>query len=608
MNVLLGGRGAGKSAAIDLLRFALEAEPLSNGGVNKLFADRIVGFLQLVGEILIVVAGSDGKIYGITRSGAYEKSGPRATPNFTERARVFQIAGESLIQRELRPLDVLGIEFYGQGEVAQLADRVDEQLRLIDENLDHSGAMAAIAECESGLEDSESQLVEHKQRLEGLRVEAAGRLELEQRQQRLAESLADPIFADRTRWDRERTWVEGRQGWVKSVLGSLPESIQSRTEVPLDIDASSVKAVLEKMREASDRILEGGREGLDSLREMITKVESELEGYRDEWESAFEIAEAVFRTRLAELGAADLAEAAAEKRGVEEKLAHIMAVIEPEIAQIEFAMTSLRNSRAVLLERLENARSAIAEARSVFVEELNTRLGGNVVVDLSSRDTSLFFCAVGTPLQGSGMQHREAQVSLACESLTPAEFVAIIRGGSIDQLTKIGITENNASRMMGPLTEEVLYQIERVDVPPLPSIKIRREGQTEYTDLFSLSVGEKCSAILSIALLSKGKPLVIDQPEDDLDHAFIINSIVEGIRTAKPSRQIIAATHNPNIPVLGDAEMVFRVARQVGNDICHVRVSGGLELPQVTAEVQNLEGGADAFERRRQRYSGAIER
>ena len=401
--------------------------------------------MQLVGEILIVVVGSDGKTYGITRSGAYEKSGPRATPNFTERARVYQVAGENLIQRELRPLDVLGIEFYGQGEVAQLADQVDEQLRLIDENLDHYGAMATIAESESDLTENESQLVEYKQRLEELRVEAAGRLDLEQRQQRLAESLADPIFADRTRWDRERTWVQGRQDWVKSVLESLPESILPCTEVPIDIEASSAKAMLEKVREASDRIFESARDGLDSLRGVIAKAVSELEGYKDEWNSAFEIAESEFRARLAELGAADLAEAAAEKRGVEEKLAHIMAVIEPEIAHIESAITSLRGGRAVLLEKLENARLAIAQSRSAFVEELNTRLGGNVLVDLSSRDTSLFIDAVDIRLQGSGMQYREAQVSLACESFTPAEFVAIIRGASIDQLTKIGITENNAS-------------------------------------------------------------------------------------------------------------------------------------------------------------------
>ena len=398
----MGGAEPGKSAAIDLLRFALEAEPRSDGGISKPFADRIAGFLQMVGEVLVLVAGSDGKTYVITRSGAYEKPSSRATPEFTECARIFQVVGENLIQRELRPLDVLGIEFYGQGEVAQLAGRVDEQLRLIDENLDHSEAMATIAKAESDLTENESKLVECKQHLEELRVEAAGRLDLEQRQQRLAESLADPIFADRTRWDRERAWVQGRQDWAKSVLESLPESITSRTEVPIDIEASSAKAVLEKVRESSDRILDSGRDGLDSLRGVVAKAVSDLEGYRGEWNSAFEIAESEFRARLAELGAADLAEAAAEKRGVEEKLAHIMAVIEPEITQVESAITSLKGGLAVLLKKLKNARSAIAQSRSAFVEELNTRLGGSVLVDLSSRDTSLFFDALDTPLHGSG--------------------------------------------------------------------------------------------------------------------------------------------------------------------------------------------------------------
>ena len=606
LNVLLGGRGAGKSAAIDLLRFAFEAEPRPDGGINKTFADRIAGFLQLAGEVLVAIVGTDGKTYVITRSGAYEKSSPRATPVFTERARIYQVAGENLIPREMRPPDVLGIEFYGQGEAARLSDRVGEQLRLIDENLDHSEAMASIAEAEKELTDGENQLVEHKQRLEKLRVEAATRPELEQRRNRLAKSLSDPIFTDRTRWDRERNWVQGRQDWVMTVLDSLPESMPPRSEVPIDIEESSAKVVLEKVREASDRILESGRDSLHSFRGALAKAASELEVYRNEWNSAFEIAESEFRARLAELGAADLAEAAAEKRGVEGKLANIETVLEPEIIQIESAITSLKKDRATLLGKLKDARSAKAHSRSVFVEELNARLGDNVLVDLSGRDTSLFFDTVDGPLHGSGMQHREDQISLACESFAPAELVAIIRAASIDQLTEIGITENNASRMMKPLTEDVLYRIERVDVPPLPSIRIKREGQSDYTDLSSLSVGEKCSAILSIALLSKGKPLVIDQPEDDLDHAFIINSIVEGIRTAKPGRQIVAATHNPNIPVLGDAEMVFRVARKAGDDVCHIRNSGGLELPQVTAEVQSLEGGADAFERRRQRYSGVF--
>ena len=85
---------------------------------------------------------------------------------------------------------------------------------------------------------------------------------------------------------------------------------------------------------------------------MIAKAVTELEGYKYEWNSGFEIAESEFRARLAKLGAADLAEAAAEKRGVEEKLAHIMAVIEPEIAHIESAITSLKAAVLCFLRNL----------------------------------------------------------------------------------------------------------------------------------------------------------------------------------------------------------------------------------------------------------------
>ena len=383
----------------------------------------------------------------------------------------------------------------------------------------------------------------------------------------------------------------------------MPGTIPQPNGTDIDIDGSPMKVILEEVRKASDRILTKGQAALNRFHERLREASSELEGYQTEWNTAFEIAEIQYRARLAELGAANLAEAAAEQRRVEQELTRIETDIEPEIELIKSEITSLESNRAMLLVKLRSARSAIANLRSDFVKELNEKLGGNPDVDLSGSDASLYFDAVNGPLQGSGMHHREDQISPACAAFTPDEFVNIIRVGGIDRLTALGISENNASRMISSLNNDVLYEIERVDVPQLPRIRMKREGETDYTDLSSLSVGEKCSAILSIALLSKGKALVIDQPEDDLDHAFIIDSIVEGIRTAKSDRQIVTATHNPNIPVLGDAEMVFRVARQAGDDICRIQNSGGLELPLVTAEVQSLEGGAEAFERHRQRYS-----
>ena len=604
LNVIIGGRGAGKSAAIDLIRFAFEAEPGEDDASYEIFKNRIIGFLQLSGEVLVVVVGADDETYVITRCGAYEKPSSRATPVFTESAQVYQVVGNDLVARDLRPMELLGIEFYGQGEVARLANRVNEQLRLIDENLDHSDATSLISETEEQLAVGESQLIKHQQRLEKLRAEVANRAHLEENRERLAKSLADPIFSEHSRWGREQIWIQGRQDWVQAMLACLPESVPSITDVPIEIEQSFAKSTLEKIQAELDQVLKSACNDLRSFRKTLEGVTSQLEEYRAEWNAALKVAEEKYRSRLAELGVSNLDQVAVEHRSVDEELTRIETTVEPEIEQIESKITLLENDRTILLAKLTDARSAIACSRSKFVDELNAELDGNVVVELSGEDTSLFFEAINEPLRGSGMQQRENQLLFVCDSFPPSEFVEIVRAKSKERLTAVGMTENNASRMIGTLLDDVLYKVERIEVPQLPSIRIKREGETVFTDLKELSVGEKCSAILSIALLSKGKPLVIDQPEDDLDHAFIVDSIVRGIRTAKSGRQIIAATHNPNIPVLGDAEMVFRVAHQPGNDICHIQNSGGLELPRVTEEVQSLEGGAEAFERRRQRYSG----
>ncbi|MCY3991308.1 MAG: AAA family ATPase [Caldilineaceae bacterium] len=606
LNVLLGGRGAGKSAAIDLLRFAFEAEPRSDDDSFGVFANRIAGFLQSVGEVIVVVGGTDGETYAITRSGAYERPKTNGKLTFRHKAQVFQIANEKLIAREMRPYEALGIEFYGQGEAARLADRVDEQLRLIDEHLDLATHEAVIVDAEQELSRGETQIIEYQQAVEELQVRAARRPKLEEHRDQLRESLDDPIFVERQKWDRGAAWMEARQDLVKELLEDLPEFVQLPDDLDFSIEDFPAKSVLERVREVSNRVLESSSSKLQQFRQTVEEVLSELDDYRIEWSKEFETAHNIYLERLSQLGTADLDQVADEHRNVEQELTLLETEIEPEIERIDAAIDRLKSRRVQLLRKLWSARLKINSARVEYVSELNTRLGGSVTIDLSSRDTSVYFDAVDSPLEGSGIHSREEQILLVCKNLTPVQFVRIARDQSVGKLEATGITRNSAFRMLRFLTDEDLFKIERIDIPPLPCIRIKREGETSFTDLSSLSVGEKCSAILSIALLNKEKPLIIDQPEDDLDHAFIIDSIVEGIRKAKSARQIITATHNPNIPVLGDAEMVFRVARRVGKDICHIQKSGGLELPQVTKEVQGLEGGAEAFERRRLRYTGVI--
>jgi ABC-type lipoprotein export system ATPase subunit len=117
-----------------------------------------------------------------------------------------------------------------------------------------------------------------------------------------------------------------------------------------------------------------------------------------------------------------------------------------------------------------------------------------------------------------------------------------------------------------------------------------------------LSLGEKCSAILSLVLVTEDRPLVIDEPEAELDHDFICNNVVESIRGVKGRRQVIICTHNPNIPVLGDAELVVKGGKVAGEPRCRIDHTGGFEHETSLHYLKQLEGGEEALLRRSAKY------
>ena len=139
-------------------------------------------------------------------------------------------------------------------------------------------------------------------------------------------------------------------------------------------------------------------------------------------------------------------------------------------------------------------------------------------------------------------------------------------------------------------------------------MNIAADGDTpEWRTLDDLSTGQKATAILLLLLLESDAPLVVDQPEDDLDNRFITEGIVPKMRDEKRQRQYIFATHNANIPVLGDAELI--VGMTAGGDSTEGRAKivaehmGSIDSRPVRKLVEQvLEGGRTAFELRRLKY------
>ena len=156
----------------------------------------------------------------------------------------------------------------------------------------------------------------------------------------------------------------------------------------------------------------------------------------------------------------------------------------------------------------------------------------------------------------------------------------------------------------------LFMRIEELELPATTQIELNTAQKGEpavWQTLQALSTGQKATAILLLLLLESKAPLVIDQPEDDLDNRFITEGVVPIMREEKRRRQFVCSTHNANIPVLGDAELILGLAASGDAKEGHAKIAtehmGSIDTHPVRELVEEiLEGGKAAFEMRRSKY------
>jgi len=144
-----------------------------------------------------------------------------------------------------------------------------------------------------------------------------------------------------------------------------------------------------------------------------------------------------------------------------------------------------------------------------------------------------------------------------------------------------------------------------VKVIPEDKLKIKIIEENGEMDINEGSPGQKSAAILAFILNSGENPLIIDQPEDDLDNSLIYSLVVKSIRKMKNKRQIIIVTHNPNIPVLGDAEAIIVLERNSNGKVTFRKgkKAGCIEEKVIREGICDImEGGEEAFRKREKKY------
>jgi energy-coupling factor transporter ATP-binding protein EcfA2 len=140
---------------------------------------------------------------------------------------------------------------------------------------------------------------------------------------------------------------------------------------------------------------------------------------------------------------------------------------------------------------------------------------------------------------------------------------------------------------------------------PEDDLRIEYQRDQRWYAISQGSQGQRSAALLAFLLAFGDEPIVLDQPEDDLDNHLIYDLIVRQIRENKLHRQLIIVTHNPNIVVNWDAELVH--VMDFGSGQCLVQHSGALQEKTVREEVcRVMEGGREAFARRWKRLGQEV--
>lgn len=598
LNVLVGGRGTGKSTVVESLRYVLGLDPIGE--------DAHVAHEGIIRQVL----RSGTKVSMLVRSYRpvqREYRIERTVPN-PPVIRNYE-TGEVL---NLRPEDIVPrIEVYGQHEISELARNSEKRTRLLDRFVERDPSLLQQkTNLRRNLKKTRRSILDVRMELRQIEERLATLPGLEETLNQFQEAGLEDRLRDRSLLVRE-----------ERVLDSIPQRLETirellvslRNEIPIDRVFLSPKA-LEDLP---------GRRILADADEFLERFSREIEELARRFEEAFSRVDegiARIRSRWNE-----------RKHDVQTAYEEILrelqqtAVDGEEFIRLRREIEALRplRERQALLTKLENEhltqrRSLLADWEDIKAEEfrrldraaknVSKQLNGRVQVNVTAAgDREPLYALLRTDVGGQLANTMERLEILPSISLI--DFASACREGADELRGRYGLTPAQA-RNIADAAPEVPLRIEELDLPPMTSIQLNTAPVDEapsWQALESVSAGQKATAVLLLLLLESDAPLIVDQPEDDLDNRFITEGVVPRMREEKRRRQFVFSTHNANIPVLGDAELIIGLTAsgeaEGGNANVASEHMGSIDVQPVRELVEEiLEGGRDAFETRRLKY------
>ncbi len=598
LNVLVGGRGTGKSTVIESLRYVLGLEPLGDEA-RRLHEGIVRGVLQ-----------SGTKVSLLTRTWTPAESEyviERTVPN----PPVVRDAAGNVIN--VQPVEILpGIEIYGQREISEITKNPARLTRLLGRFVARDDAQVSRKTAiQRDLVRTRRELTQARADLADVQERLAALPGLEETRKRYREAGVEDRLREQSLLVREERLLDTADERIASVRDMLATFARDLT---IDRAFLSERAIGELPARELLGTLDPGLEAFndavaaatESLRAEADKVAGTTESVRAQWRSRQAEVMAAYERILRDLqrDRVDGDEFIRLRRRIEE-----LQPLRERQQLVERIVGELAQRRRNLLAEWDDLRTAQFRELQKAAGEVSRALERRVRV-------SVQFSGNRKPLAELLRGRISGQFSEAVDALerTPdlslRELVATARSDPKSLATKYRLPSAQADKF-AHAPDEILMEIEELDLPPTTQIELNvaPDGQpAQWRRLDALSTGQKATAVLLMLLHESAAPLVVDQPEDDLDNRFITEGIVPRMRAEKRRRQFVFSSHNANIPVLGDAELILGLrATGEGGDRGHGEIppeyAGSIDSESVRQLVgEILEGGREAFEMRRRKY------
>lgn len=601
LNAVIGGRGTGKSTLLECIRYVLNLRPLGKNAQkqhDEIIKENLGQFRSRI-ELVIRSSSMNGKRFTVARRYGESTS----------------VSDENGLPSNLTPNDLLPeIEIYGQNEIYEIAQDKSSQLRVLGRFLEfeQDDNQARIQQALGKLVENRKKLIEVQGKFAEIEDEVARLPKLEERAGQFksmgleAKLNTIPLLETEKRLLKRAVEEEGPNldKAFQGVRDLLPDTVflseSSLEQLPHADLLRRMKKALDLLRVEAEDILNQWQSKYTSGFNNIQVLGNELAAMVQEDEAALE---ATFKDLPSSEGKTG------KQIGLEfQTLIKEIERIRPKTILTKThqkLMTELSQQRSSILNELSQARADRSAQFGRALKKLNKRLEGKLRLEVkaeSDRGPVIDFLR-DCKLEGVG----EARLSWikTADDFSAVKLAEIIRKGA-DALadTNWGLTPTVATALTRLFPSQIL-QLEELELPDLINIELNtaHEGSENFRPLDKLSTGQQCTAILHLLLLQNQDPLIMDQPEDNLDNAFIADRIVAELRNAKISRQFIFATHNANIPVFGDAEWIGILQAADGQAQMPLDAQGAIDIPDVRDNAAIiLEGGRAAFNQRKTKY------